>query len=106
MKPILLKGSTKSAEPAFELFATEIAEGVLTSEEASAKIAKHSGDIAIAYQLVEEKLHRYAIALTPDDVFLVHGSTMGDWAIDAKLPKIAHDANWNYIRYFTGCISG
>jgi DNA polymerase-1 len=92
MKPILLKGSTKSAEPAFELFATEIAEGVLTSEEASAKIAKHSGDIAIAYQLVEEKLHRYAIALTPDDVFLVHGSTMGDWAIDAKLPKIAHDA--------------
>jgi DNA polymerase-1 len=92
MKPILLKGSTKSAEPVFELFATEIAEGVLTSEEASAKIAQHSGDIAITYQLVEEKLHRYAIALTPDDVFLVHGSTMGDWAIDDKVAKIAHDA--------------
>jgi DNA polymerase-1 len=92
MKPILLKGSTKSAEPEFELFVMEIAEGGLTPEEASAKIAKHSGDIAIAYQLVEEKLHRYAIALTLDDVFLVHGSTMGDWAIDAKLPKIAHDA--------------
>ena len=92
MKPILLKGSTKSAEPEFELFATEIAEGVLTPEEVSAKIAQHSGDIAIAFQLVEEKLHRYAIALSADDVFLVHSATMGDWATDKNVSKIAHDA--------------
>jgi DNA polymerase-1 len=92
MKPILLKSASKASEPEFELFATEIAEGVLTPEEASAKIAQHSGDIAIAYQLVEEKLHRYAIALSVDDVFLVHGSAMGDWAQDSKVPKIAHDA--------------
>jgi DNA polymerase-1 len=92
MKPILLKGSTKTAEPEFELFAPEIAEGVLTPEEATAKIAQHSGDIALAYQLVDEKLHRYAIALTADDVFLVHSSTMGDWASDPKVLKIAHDA--------------
>jgi DNA polymerase-1 len=92
MKPILLKGSTQSAEPVFELFAPEIAEGVLTPEEASAKIAQHSGEIAIAYQLVEENLHRYAIAMTPDDVFLVHSAVMGEWAIDAKVSKIAHDA--------------
>ncbi len=92
MKPILLKGSAKSAEPEFELFATEIAEGVLTPEEVSAKIAQHSGDIAVAFQLVEEKLHRYAIALSADDVFLVHSSTMGDWATDRNMPKIAHDA--------------
>jgi len=92
MKPILLKGSAKSAEPEFELFATEIAEGVLTPEEASAKIAQHSGEIAIAFQLVEEKLHRYAIALSADDVFLVHSATMGDWATDKNVAKIAHDA--------------
>ena len=92
MKPILLKGSAKSAEPEFELFATEIAEGVLTPEEASAKIAQHSGEIAIAFQLVEEKLHRYAIALSADDVVLVHSSTMGDWATDKNVAKIAHDA--------------
>ena len=92
MKPILLKSSAKAAEPALELFATEITEGVLTPEEASAKIAQHSGDIAIAYQLEDEKLHRYAIALSIDDVFLVHGSTMGDWATDSKVTKIAHDA--------------
>jgi len=92
MKPILLKGNTKSTEPEFELFATEIAEGVLTPVEASEKIAQHSGEIAIAFQLVEEKLHRYAIALSVDHVFLVHSSTMGDWATDKDLPKIAHDA--------------
>jgi DNA polymerase-1 len=92
MKPILLKGSTKSAEPEFELFATEIVEGVLTPEEASEKISQHSGDIAIAFQLVEVKLHRYAIALSADDVFLVHSSTMGDWATDKTVLKIAHDA--------------
>jgi len=92
MKPILRKGSVKPVEPEFELFATEIAEGVLTPEEASAKISQHVGDIALAYELLEEKLHRYAIALTPDDVFLVHSSTMGDWALDPKVSKIAHDA--------------
>jgi len=92
MKPILLKGTAKSAEPEFELFATEIVEGVLTPEEASAKIALHSGDIAIAFQLVEEKLHRYAIALSADDVFLVHSARMGDWATDKNVAKIAHDA--------------
>jgi len=92
MKPILLKGSTKSAEPEFELFDLEIAEGVLTPDEASAKIAQHSGDIAVAFQLVEEKLHRYAIALSADDVFLVHSATMGDWATDKNVSKIVHDA--------------
>lgn len=92
MRPILLKTSSKTSEPALELFATENAEGVLTPEEASSKIAQHTGEIAIAYQLVEEKLHRYAIALTPDDVFLVHSSTMGDWATNPLIPKIAHDA--------------
>ena len=92
LKPILLKGSVKTAEPEFELFATEMTEGVLTPIEASAKIAQHSGEIAIAFQLVEEKLHRYAIALSPDDVFLVHSSTMGDWATDRNVAKIAHDA--------------
>ena len=91
MKPILLKSSSKSTEPALELFATEIAEGVLTPEGASAKIEKHSGDIAIAYQLVDEKLHRYAIALTTEDVFLVHSAHMGDWATNSSVPKIAHD---------------
>ena len=92
MKPILRKDSKKQEAPALELFATEIAEGVLTADAASEKIKQHSGEIAIAFQLVDEKLHKYAVALTPEDVFLVDSETMGDWASDAKIPKIAHDA--------------
>ena len=92
MKPILLKGASKVAEPDFQLFAEEISEGVLTPAELDAKIAKHKGAIAITFSMVEEKLHRYAVAFSQEDIFLVHSSTMGDWALDASIPKIAHDA--------------
>ena len=92
MKPILLQATSKISAPESELFAIEIAEGVITPEEASARIAEHSGDISIAYQLVDDKLHRYAVALTPDDVFLVHASVMGDWATNGEVTKIAHDS--------------
>ena len=92
MKPILRKDSKKQEAPALELFATEIAEGALTADAASEKIKQHSGEIAIAFQLVDEKLHKYAVALTPEDVFLVDAKTMGDWATDPTIPKIAHDA--------------
>ena len=103
MKPILLKSSSKTPEPVLELFATEIAEGVLTPDEASVKIAKHSGEVAVAYQLIEENLHRYAVALSPDDVFLVHSGQMGDWATNPAIPKIAHDAkSLARLNAFTG----
>ena len=92
MKPILLKGTGKSAEPEFSLFAEELSEGVLTPGELDAKIAKHKGEIAITFSLDDEKLHRYAVAFSKEDIFLVHSSTMGDWATDASIPKIAHDA--------------
>ena len=92
MKPILLKGTSKAAEPEYALFAEEISEGVLTPAELEAKIAKHKGELAITFSLDEEKLHRYAVAFSKEDIFLVHSSTMGDWATDASIPKIAHDA--------------
>ncbi len=92
MKPILLKGTGKSAEPELALFADEMSEGVLTPAELDAKIAKHKGEIAIAFSLLEEKLHRYAVAFSKEDIFLVHSSTMGDWATNVSIPKIAHDA--------------
>ena len=92
MKPILLKGTSKAAEPEFALFAEEMSEGVLTPAELEAKIAKHKGELAITFSLDEEKLHRYAVAFSKEDIFLVHSSTMGDWATEASIPKIAHDA--------------
>ena len=103
MRPLLLKSTSKSSEPTLELFAPEITEGVLTPEEASLKIQKHSGDIAIAYQLVDEKLHRYAVALTVDEVFLVHSAQMGQWATNSAVAKIAHDGKSLARSYgFTG----
>ena len=92
MNPILLKGTSKAVEPEFQLFAEELSEGVLTPGEIDAKIAKHKGEIAITFSLDDEKLHRYAVAFSKEDIFLVHSSTMGDWATDVSIPKIAHDA--------------
>ena len=92
IKPILLKGNGKSAEPEFALFAEELSEGVLTPGELDAKMAKHKGEIAITFSLDDEKLHRYAVAFSKEEIFLVHSSTMGEWATEASIPKIAHDA--------------
>ncbi len=93
MKPILIKGSTPlQPESEFTLFADAMEEGVVTVAQASKKIASHSGTIAVAFHIENEKLHRYAIALSPSDVFLVLASTMGDWATDPGVKKIAHDA--------------
>ena len=92
MKPILLKGTSKAAEPEFQLFAEEMSEGVLTPVELDAKIGKNKGAIAITFSMVEEKLHRYAVAFSQEEIFLVHSATMGDWALDASISKIAHDA--------------
>ena len=65
---------------------------VLTPQQVSEKILKHNGEIAIAFEVFEEKLHRYAVALSPKDVFLVHSSEMGGWVLDPKIAKVAHDA--------------
>ena len=92
MKPILLKNSVKAAEPEFQLFADQMSEGVLTPAELDSKIAGHKGAIALAFTLDDEKLHRYAVAFSREDVYLVHSSTMGDWARDEDVEKIAHDA--------------
>ena len=92
MKPILLKGSSKAAEPEFQLFAQAISEGVLTPAELDAKIAKHKGAIALTYSMVDEKLHRFAVAFSQEEIYLIHSSNMGDWALDVSIPKIAHDA--------------
>jgi DNA polymerase-1 len=82
----------KSAEPEFSLFGSEIDSSVLTSDEVSAKIASHSGAISIAYELDQDRLHRYAVALDKKTAFLVHSSEMGKWATDTSVEKIAHDA--------------
>ena len=74
------------------LFSTEIESSVLTPDEISERISRHQGAIALSFEVQGEKLHRYAVAFRPEEVHLVHSSDMGDWAFDASIPKIAHDA--------------
>ena len=94
LAPLLKKSpeKTKSAAAPDTLFDTPFDSSILTPEEATSKIEKHSGDIAITFEVVDEELHRYCIALNRSESFIVHSSKMGAWATDVKVPKIAHDA--------------
>ena len=98
LKPILNPDSVvkevtkKSDADEFTLFAPVIEGGTLSPDELSKKISQHSGDLALAFEIQDEKLHRYAVAFSPSDVYLIHSSQMGEWAQDSKVSKIAHDA--------------
>ena len=98
LKPILNPDSVvkevkaKSVSDEFTLFAPVIEGGTLSPEELSRKISQHSGDVALSFELLDEKLHRYAVAFNPSDVYLIHSTQMGEWAQDPKVSKIAHDA--------------
>jgi DNA polymerase-1 len=87
-----VKKAAKESEPEFSLFGSDIDSVVLTSEEVAKKIAAHTGAISIAFELLEDRLHRYAVALDKKTAFLVHSSEMGEWATNVKVEKIAHDA--------------
>jgi DNA polymerase-1 len=98
LKPILnpdsaVKEVKKQADSdEFTLFAPVIEGGTLSPEELSKKISQHSGDIALSFELQDEKLHRYAVAFNSSDVYLIHSSLMGEWAQNPSVSKIAHDA--------------
>ena len=94
LAPLLKKTpeKSKSAATPDTLFDTPFDSSILTPEEATKKIAAHSGEISIAFEINDEKLHRYCVALNRSESFIVHSSKMGAWATDVKVPKIAHDA--------------
>jgi DNA polymerase-1 len=94
LTPLLKKvpEKTKSTANAETLFQTPFDSNVLTPEEASKKIVAHRGEIAIAFDLEGETLHRYCVALNAQESFIVHSSQMGEWASDQSTKKIAHDA--------------
>jgi len=90
----LFKKSPEKGKPAASpdtLFDTPFDSSLLTPEEASKKIAAHTGEISIAFEVIDEKLHRYCVALNRSESFIVHSSQMGSWATDPAIPKIVHD---------------
>ena len=88
---IAVAGSQDLTPEATSLFSRELDQKVLTPVEMSAKIAKHVGEIALSYEISDEVLHRYSVALSPNEVYVVHSSDIGSWGADAKVAKIVHD---------------
>jgi DNA polymerase-1 len=89
--PVKSSKSEKVSEPEFSLFGSDIESTVLTPGELDKKIADHKGHISIAYELREDKVHRYAVATNKGTAYLVHSAEMGSWASDSNVAKIAHD---------------
>ena len=86
------KKTSQISEPEFSLFGSDIDSAVITADEVDKKISAHTGPISIAYELIDDRLHRYAVALDKATAFLVHSSEMGEWANNSAVEKIAHDA--------------
>ena len=82
---------SKSTDSAPSLFGAEVDTEILSANEADAKIASHTGPIAIACEVVDDQLQRYAVALSKSSAFIVDSAAMGAWASDPKVEKIAHD---------------
>lgn len=65
---------------------------LLTPKDLDKRISLHIGEIAITFEVTDEKLHRYAVALSSTESFLIHSSHMGDWISNSKIGKLLHDA--------------
>jgi len=93
IKPILAQSAIAPDDENQEatLFVDQESE-VLTPEEAAERISNHIGPISFNAEFIDGALHRYGVALTPSQAFLVHSSQVGDWITDSKIPKILHDA--------------
>jgi DNA polymerase I len=101
MKPILITsdggGETKTLDNSVELEGLKknsqaVWHEVLTAEQTSTRIAQHNGEIAISFEIIDEEIVRYAVAISSKEVLLVESDQMGDWAQDPDVKKIAHDA--------------
>ena len=62
-----------------------------TPEEVNKKLANFKGTIGFLFELLDERLSSYAVALTPSEVYLVNSDEVGPWLADSKIEKISHD---------------
>lgn len=94
IKPFLLKDSAHKSENIEPLMMLQFDPDLelLTPQALEKKISSHTGEVAITYEVIEEKLHRYAVALSPSESFLVHSSQIGEWISNPRIGKLLHDA--------------
>ena len=74
------------------LFNVDISSAELSVAQLEKEIQSHQGAIAITYEISDDNLQRYAVAISANKSFLVQGSRLGAWAKDPSIAKIAHDA--------------
>ncbi len=93
IKVFTAKDSAKKSEPEPLMMLQFDADLVLLlPKDLDQRISTHSGEIAITFEVVDEKVHRYAVALSSEEAFLIHSSKMGDWISNPKIGKLLHDA--------------
>lgn len=66
----------------------------IEQEKLSSKLKNHTEPIAVSFDLLEEKLQGYAVALNAREVFNVSSGKLGEWISDSNLPKIVHSGKY------------
>lgn len=94
VKPFVIKQAAAEQAPVEPLMMLQFDPDLelLTPQHLDEKIAGHVGDVAITFEVVDEKLHRYAVALSSTEAYQVNSSHMGDWSVNSKIGKVLHDA--------------
>ncbi len=62
-----------------------------TPEEVSAKLQNFTGTLGFLFELLDERLSSYAVAISPSEVYLVMSDEIGPWLADPDIQKISHD---------------
>lgn len=62
-----------------------------TSQEVDERLKNFTGTVAFLFELLDERLSSYAVALSPTEVYLVMSDEIGSWISDPKIEKISHD---------------
>ena len=62
-----------------------------TPAEVSAKLAGFTGTVSFVFELLDERLNSYAVALSQSEAYLVMSDEIGPWLADDKIEKISHD---------------
>jgi DNA polymerase-1 len=60
-------------------------------EEVTAKLNNFTGTIGFLFELLDEQLSSYAVALSPSEVYLVMSDEIGPWLADSTIEKLSHD---------------
>ena len=62
-----------------------------TPEEVSKKLVGFKGTIGFLFELLDERLSSYSVAISESEVYLVMSDEVGPWLADSNIEKISHD---------------